>query len=102
MKIKFSTLRLYGHALAILAIPIVILDFSEPSWWTSTDSGIAFGILCILAGVPPFLFWTRIVKIEFLFSEKEKQKTAYKLWKSYCEASGRSLSDGSRQSKTDK
>ena len=100
MKIKFSTWTWYGRAVAILAVPIVILDFSEPSWWTSIDSGIAFGILCVLAGVPLFLFWTRVVKIEFLFSEKDKRKPAYKMWKLFCEMFGRSMTNGSKQSET--
>jgi hypothetical protein len=101
MKVKFSTWHSCGHILAILAIPIIILDVSDPYWWTSIDSGIAFGMLCILAGVLPFLFWAKIIKIKFIFSEKDKKKMSYKYWKLYCEMFGRSLSEGSKHAKSD-
>jgi hypothetical protein len=100
MKIKYAALDWYGHILAGLAIPLVVLDFSEPAWWTSRDSEIAFGVLFVLAGIPVVLFWTRI--IEFEFSKNDERKTAYKMWKSYCERSGRSMTNGSKQSKVDK
>jgi hypothetical protein len=101
MKIKYAALDWYGRIFAGLAIPLVILDFSEPSWWTPTCSKIAFGVLFVLAGIPVILFWTRIIKIEFVFSKNDERKMSYKRWKSWCERSGRSILDGSKLPKSD-
>jgi hypothetical protein len=81
-------------------MPLVILDFLEPKWWSDTYSIIGFIIISVAIGIPIFLFWTKIVKIEFVFSEKDKEKFSYKMWKSWCERSGRSMSDGSKFSKS--
>jgi|GEM_PF-4916034 hypothetical protein len=83
MKIKYAVLNWYGRILAGLAIPLVVLDFSEPAWWTSRESEIAFGVLFVLVGIPTGLifFLQRMGKIEIVYLEKDKQKMTYKLSK---------------------
>ncbi|HEX7619294.1 MAG TPA: hypothetical protein VF480_11325, partial [Verrucomicrobiae bacterium] len=101
MKVKFTTWNRYGQIISCLVMPLVILDqFWEPKWWTDTYSIIAFSIISVAIGIPVFLFWTRIAKIEFVFSEKAKERFSYKMWKSWCERSGRPMPDGSKLSKS--
>jgi hypothetical protein len=85
-----------------IAVPVVVLDFIRPDWWSTTNSDIAFGILVILVAVPNVLFWTGIGRIEFVFSDKDRSKMTCKLWKFYRETFGPSMSDGSRQSRMKK
>ena len=101
MKVRFTFWIWYGQIVACLAIPVVIFDFAEPKWWSYAASNMSFGILFILAGVPTILFWTRIGKIEFIFSEKDERKMIYKFWKFYCEFFDRSMTDGTKKSKAD-
>ena len=99
MKVRFSTWIRIATIVCCLGISLSVVDFISPSWWSEKNSIVGFGVLTIAIVIPNVLFWTGIGKIELVFSEADKQKTTYKLWKYYCEMFGRSMIDGSRQQK---
>jgi hypothetical protein len=96
MKIKFATWNSFWWALWSLGILWVVLNEIRPKWWSSTVSITAFVGISLTIAIPVFLFWTGIGKIRLQFAKKDEQKVAYKLWKSFCDRSGRSLIDGSK------
>ena len=96
MKIKFSTWTWYVRIMKYLAAPIIILDFWRPTWWSPTAIKISFVALVLFMALPGALMalLLRMGKIQFVYSDTDKNKPAYKISKFVAEQEQQNSSVG--------
>jgi len=87
MKVKFTIWIWYCLIIGCLAIPLMVLDFWRPNWWNNTDSNIFFGVLIVFGGLSGALMaiLSRMGKVTFIYSEKDKRGIFYTMSKSVAE-----------------